>query len=268
MNHQNVLWKKPTGKQALLLALLGLAAGFLSGMFGVGGGILIVPGLIAICSFAPRLASGTSLTAIVPLALVGVTSYASTGDVSWAAAACLAAGGMLGAQLGTWLLSRINQRLLEVIFSGFILISIVLMYFNVPSRDSVIDITWSVAAALLILGIVTGTLSGLLGVGGGVIVVPALMLLFGASDVVAKGTSLLMMIPSALAGTVPNIKRRNMNLPAALIVGVSASATTYLGSYAAHVVSVSLANALFSVFLLFVAGQLLWKAWKGRAKQG
>lgn len=262
MSEDNQLWAKPTGRQAILLALLGLAAGFLSGMFGVGGGILIVPGLIAISSFAPRLASGTSLTTIIPLAIVGVISYAMLGHVSWAAAAFLALGGMSGAQLGTWLLSRINQRLLQIVFSLFILFSIFAMYFNVPARDAAMQIDWANALGLLVLGIFTGTLSGLLGVGGGVVVVPALMLLFGASDVVAKGTSLLMMIPSALAGTIPNVKRRNLNLPAALIVGLSASTTTFLGSHLAHKVSPTIANGLFSVFLLVVAAQLLWKSFR------
>ncbi len=257
-----LLWQKPTGKQAVLLILLGLAAGLLSGMFGVGGGILIVPGLIAVAGFAPRLASGTSLTTIVPLAAVGVISYASQGDVSWVAALLLAAGGMGGAQIGTWLLSRISQRSLQIAFAGFIVFSIVMMFINAPSRDSALQITWATGIGLVILGIFTGTLAGLLGVGGGVVVVPALMLLFGASDLVAKGTSLLMMIPSALAGTVPNIRRRNLNLPAALLVGLSASTTTLLGSYLAHRVSPEIANVAFSVFLAAVAAQLLIRAWR------
>lgn len=262
MIEQDLLWRRPSARQAILLILLGLAAGLLSGMFGVGGGILIVPGLIAIVGFSPRLASGTSLTTIVPLALMGVLSYASQGHVSWIAALLLALGGMGGAQIGTWLLSRISQRQLQIAFAGFVLFSIVMMYINTPSREAMLHVTWASGLGLVILGVFTGTLSGLLGVGGGVVVVPALMLLFGASDLVAKGTSLLMMIPSALAGTVPNMKRRNLNLPAALLVGLSASSTTLLGSYLAHHVSAEVGNALFSVFLFLVAAQLLWRARK------
>ena len=67
----------------------------------------------------------------------------------------------------------------------------------------------------------TGTLAGLLGVGGGIIVVPALMLLFGASDLIAKGTSLLMMIPTAISGTVGNVRRHNVDLFAAALIGVA-----------------------------------------------
>ncbi len=254
------LWARPNRRQTILLIVLGLGAGLLSGMFGVGGGIMIVPGLVAIVGFAPRLASGTSLTTIVPLALVGVASYAAQGDVSWEAAGLLALGGIGGAQIGTWLLSRISSRRLQIVFAGFILFSVVMMFINVPSRAAVLEINWATAVGLLLVGILTGTLSGLLGVGGGIIVVPALMLIFGASDLVAKGTSLLMMIPSALGGTIPNIRRRNLNLPAALIVGLSASTTTLLGSYLAHRISPQVANLLFAVFLLFVAVSMLRKA--------
>ncbi len=59
------------------------------------------------------------------------------------------------------------------------------------------------------------------------------MLLFGTSDLVAKGTSLLMMIPTAVSGTVGNIRRRNVDLVAAALVGVAACTTTALGAWAA-----------------------------------
>ncbi len=247
-----------TNNQLWKLGILGLFAGFLSGMFGVGGGILIVPGLIAIMGFSPRLASGTSLTTIVPLAIVGVFTYRD--DVSWAAAGLLALGGLAGAQLGTWLLSRISSKILQRFFAIFMIASTVMLFLTVPSRDAVISISWGGAVALVALGFAVGTLSGLLGVGGGIIVVPALMLLFGASDLVAKGTSLLMMIPSALAGTVPNLMRKNLDVKAALIVGLSACATTFLGSYVAHLVSPLIANIFFAVFLVVIAVRMLIKS--------
>ncbi len=244
--------------QVFLLILLGLGAGFLSGMFGVGGGILIVPGLIAIMGFTPRLASGTSLITIVPLALVGVLSYRH--DVSWVAGGLLALGGLAGAQLGTWLLSRISSKYLQRFFALFMIASTVMLFVSVPSRDATLEINWVTAAALVAVGFLVGTLSGLLGVGGGIIVVPAMMLLFGASDLVAKGTSLLMMIPSALGGSIPNLLRKNLDLRVAAIVGLSACTTTLLGAQVAHLVSPIVANIFFAVFLVIVAVRMLVKS--------
>ena len=80
---------------------IGLAAGLLSGLFGVGGGTVIVPLLLLFLRFEQRLAAGTSLAAIVPTATVGVVSYAVHGSVAWIPALILAAGAVVGAQIGT-----------------------------------------------------------------------------------------------------------------------------------------------------------------------
>ena len=86
---------------------VGLLAGLMSGLFGVGGGTVIVPLLVLILGFDQRLAAGTSLAAIVPTATVGVISYAVHDSVAWIPALILAVGAVGGAQLGTWLLPRV-----------------------------------------------------------------------------------------------------------------------------------------------------------------
>lgn len=177
---------------------IGLLSGLMSGLFGVGGGTVIVPLLVLLLRFDQRLASGTSLAAVVPTAVVGVVSYAMHGSVAWIPALILAAGAVVGAQLGTWLLARMPLTALRWAFVGFLVVVIVSLFLVIPSREATLALTWPIGAALAATGVVTGVLSGLLGVGGGIVVVPALMLLFGASDLVAKGTSLLMMIPTAI----------------------------------------------------------------------
>ncbi len=255
-----------TPQQWISLAAIGLAAGFLSGMFGVGGGILIVPGLVFVLHFQQKLASGTSLAAIVPLSIVGVISYAALGAVSVPAALLVAAGSIAGARVGTRLLQVIRPKPLQVVFALFMIVVIISLYFSVPDRAAMLTITWISGLGMVAVGIVTGILSGLLGVGGGVIIVPALMLLFGASDLVAKGTSLLIMIPTALVGTFSNVQTKNVDIPAALTVGLPACITTFVGSSVAGRVSPDLANNLFSIFLAFVAAQLLWKTLKPAKK--
>ncbi|WP_447950210.1 sulfite exporter TauE/SafE family protein [Microbacterium aurum] len=243
---------------------VGLAAGLLSGLFGVGGGTVIVPMLVLLLRFDQRLAAGTSLAAIVPTAAVGVVSYAVHGSVAWIPALILAAGAVVGAQIGTWLLARLPQNALRWGFVAFLAVVIVMLFVVVPSRDAELALTLGSIIGLVALGLFTGIMAGLLGVGGGVIVVPALMFLFGTSDLIAKGTSLLMMIPTAVSGTVGNLRRGNVDLLAAGLVGVAACATTAVGAWLATLMSPLVANILFAVFLAFIAVQMAVKAIRAR----
>jgi uncharacterized membrane protein YfcA len=245
---------------------VGLLAGLLSGLFGVGGGTVIVPLLVLILGFDQRLAAGTSLAAIVPTATVGVISYGIHGSVDWVAALILAVGAIGGAQLGTWLLPRVPLTVLRWAFVGFLVLVIVSLFIVVPSRDAELPLTPLTIGGLVLLGVITGTLAGLLGVGGGIIVVPALMLLFGTSDLIAKGTSLLMMIPTAVSGTVGNIRRRNVDLFAAALVGAAACTTTALGAWIATLVDPLTGNMLFAVFLVVIAGQMALRALRGQRR--
>lgn len=243
---------------------VGLAAGLLSGLFGVGGGTVIVPMLVLLLRFDQRLAAGTSLAAIVPTATVGVISYAVHGSVAWIPALILAAGAVVGAQIGAWLLARIPQNALRWGFVAFLAVVIVMLFVVVPARDAELVLTVGSVIGLVALGLFTGIMAGLLGVGGGVIVVPALMFLFGTSDLIAKGTSLLMMIPTAVSGTVGNLRRGNVDLLAAGLVGVAACTTTAVGAWLATLMSPLTANILFAVFLTFIAVQMAVKAIRAR----
>lgn len=243
---------------------IGLAAGLLSGLFGVGGGTVIVPMLVLLLRFDQRRAAGTSLAAIVPTAAVGVISYAMHGSVAWIPALILAAFAVIGAQIGTWLLAHLPQNAVRWGFVAFLVFVIVMLFVVVPSRDAQLDLTWGSGVGLAILGVITGTLAGLLGVGGGVVVVPALMIFFGTSDLIAKGTSLLMMIPTAISGTIGNVRRGNVDLVASALIGVAACTTTALGSWLATLVEPAVGNVLFALFLTFIAVQMALKAVRAR----
>ncbi|AZS37876.1 hypothetical protein CVS47_02523 [Microbacterium lemovicicum] len=243
---------------------VGLLAGLMSGLFGVGGGTVIVPLLVLILGFDQRLAAGTSLAAIVPTATVGVISYAVHGSVAWIPALILAAGAVVGAQIGTWLLPKVSQFALRLAFVAFLLAVIVSLFLIVPSRDAVLELTLWTIVGLVVLGLITGVLAGLLGVGGGIVVVPALMLLFDTSDLIAKGTSLLMMIPTAISGTVGNLRRGNVDLLAAVLVGLAACTTTALGALFATLLDPLAANILFAAFLVFIATQMTVRAVRSR----
>ncbi len=250
----------------LTFVFIGLTAGLLSGLFGVGGGTVIVPLLVLMLHFDQRRAAGTSLAAIVPTASVGVISYAMSGSVAWIAALILAAGAVIGAQIGTRLLPRVSQAALRWGFVVFLVIVIASLFVVIPSRDAEFVLSWWNGAGLVGVGVVTGVIAGLIGVGGGVIIVPVLMLVFGTSDLVAKGTSLLMMIPTAVSGTVGNLRHHNVDLLAAGIIGVSACTMTALGAWLATIMDPFLSNVLFAVYLGVIAVQMAIKALRSRGR--
>jgi len=239
------------------LALIGVAAGLLSGLFGIGGGTIIVPALALWLGMNQRLAAGTSVAAILPTAIVGATSYAIQGHMDWIAAILLAVGIVVGAQVGTHLLARLPIGAIQWAFMVFLVFVIVSLWFVVSQRDAQIDINLLSGTLLVLTGFVTGILSGILGVGGGIVVVPVLMFFFGSSDLVAKGTSLLMMIPGSISGTLGNFRRKNVDLRAAAIVGIAACISVPFGTLLAVWVDPFWGNVAFSLYLVFILGQML-----------
>lgn len=97
--------------------LIGLAAGFLSALFGVGGGILIVPLLVLLLAYEPRPATGTSLAAIGVIALAGTIAYGVRGEVDFGYAALVGLPAAAGAVAGAVLQQRLSQRTLALAFS-------------------------------------------------------------------------------------------------------------------------------------------------------
>jgi uncharacterized membrane protein YfcA len=104
----------------VVLAGIGLAAGFFSALFGVGGGIVVVPLLILLLAYDGRLATGTSLAAIGLTAIFGVASFTALGEVDWANAALVGIPAMGGAVVGTWLQQRVSSRRLVLLFAAFL----------------------------------------------------------------------------------------------------------------------------------------------------
>jgi uncharacterized protein len=110
----------------LALAAIGLAAGVLSGLFGVGGGIVMVPALV-VAGLSQHRAQSTSLAAIVPIAIVGALLFGRADSVNVGAAAVLAAGSLVGARAGALLMHRLSGALLTRIFGVFLIIVAITM---------------------------------------------------------------------------------------------------------------------------------------------
>lgn len=104
-----------------LLAGIGAGAGLLSGLFGVGGGIIMVPAMVLLAGMAQQRASATSLAAIVPIATVGAIIFGGADSVDLLAAAIVVVGSLIGVQLGSRLMPRIGDRRLRMVFAVFMI---------------------------------------------------------------------------------------------------------------------------------------------------
>lgn len=232
----------------IVLIVVGLLVGVLSGMFGIGGGTVIVPALVWL-GLSQRNAAATSTLAIVPTSISGVVSYATGGHVDWLAAVLLFCGMFVGGQIGSWLLSRLPELVLRWIFVAFLVFVVINQVSFVPSRDHQIAMSVTTGICLALLGVIIGTLAGLLGIGGGALAVPSLSILFGASDLIARGTSLLAMFPNSITTSAANLKRRLAHVRTALIIGVTAAVTAPLGTWIAGEVSPRVGAIMFACYL-------------------
>lgn len=242
----------PTAR-LLGLILIGLIAGYLSGLFGVGGGVLIVPALVLALGFAQRRANGTSLAAVVPISIVGAIAYLVAGHIDFAVAGIVFLGSAIGAYAGVRLLHSLSDLVLRWVFIAFLIVVAIRLVIDTPTRATDIEFTAPLMLGLLALGLVTGTLSGLLGVGGGVIMVPILITVFEISDLVAKGVSLLVVIPTGIIATVLSTRRGGVDLRAAAIIGGGGALTALGGAATAFILPPAIAGVLFGAFLLVIA---------------
>jgi len=258
-----------TGTRHALPALgLGAGAGLLSGLFGVGGGALVVPGLTGLLGFSQHAAHATSLAAILLIAPVGLVRLAAGGAVDVGAAGVLSVGAVLGAAAGSRLLPRIPARALRRSFGVFLLLVAARLLLGGDGGGSGevmageatvarVDLDLAGVAGLLVLGVLSGVLSSLLGVGGGVVLVPALALLFASPQVVAQGTSLLVIVPTSLVGAVSHARRGYTRWRIGLGIGAGGAATSLLGAELALRLQGRALALLFGGFLALTAVRTL-----------
>lgn len=239
-------------RRNVLLVLVGTVAGFLSGVFGIGGGILIVPGLIHVAGMDARRAHGTSLAAVLPISVASLIAYSRGGNVDWAVAAWLAVGAMTGAWIGTALLAVISKRRLAIVFSILLVVAGVRLFFDV-SGDGRASLDAVSVVGLLGIGLVTGAIAGLLGLGGGIVLVPYMTIIEGLESVIAKGTAVAVTVPTASVGTWRNRVNDNVDAVAALLVGIPGVALAFAGAWVATRISDTASNVSFAVLIMIVA---------------
>ncbi len=235
---------------------LGLLAGVLSALFGVGGGFLVVPLLIRM-GLPTKRAAATSLAAVIPIACAALIPYAMDRQVHLGVAGILFAGGLIGAAVGTRLLTRVSARAVQYCFVVLLIIAAIRLAVTV-AEGSPGALTWKIDIGLALLGLATGVLSGLHGVGGGFIMVPGMMVIASMPSLLAKGTSLAAIIPTALYGTWRNRSAGLIDTAAAARVAAGGVVASVITGLLAVNLDQRLSNAGFAL-MLFALAVSMWR---------
>jgi uncharacterized protein len=181
-------------------ALVGLAAGLFGGVVGVGGGVIMIMLMVGVTKLNQHQAHGTSVVALVFTGIAGAVPYALKGAIDLPAALVLSAPAVLTAHYGAQFAHSLAEWKLKRSFGAFLVfVSLLLLFKNHLPGLSHPATGWIVLVVLALAGGCTGFLSGMLGIGGGSLMVSAMVLLAGFGQYVAQGTSLLAMVPTGAA---------------------------------------------------------------------
>jgi len=232
--------------------LIGLIAGMFGGLVGLGGGVVMIPLMVGFLKMNQHKAHGTSLVALVFTGISGAITYALKGSIDVVASILIATTAIFTARAGAYYAHALPEWKLKRSFGAFLIfVSVLLLlkpyllFFTVSGTGFVKIIV------LLITGIFTGFLSGMMGVGGGTIMVPAMVLLAGIGQHTAQGISLLAMIPAGGVGAFTHWRLGNVttNLLRGLIPGIFLG--TYVGGTLAHLLPDNILRVIFALVLIW-----------------
>jgi uncharacterized membrane protein YfcA len=263
----------------LLFVLLGSLAGFLAGLLGIGGGIILVPLFLwafDAAGFAPEIivhtAFGTSLGIIIPTALSSTLGHRKRGNVEWHQVAFLGLGGIFGAICGAWLASLLTGVWLKGLFGAMqILVSGKLLLSNPrlpPERTEPVSLK-----ALTLVGLAGGIFSAFFGVGGGVIAVPLMVIALSFPIHLAVGNSSALIVISSLSGAIsymllgwgradlPPFAFGYVNFLVVLLVAPFTIGMARLGVRVASRTAHDKLLKIFAVILILVGLRMIYGAW-------
>jgi uncharacterized membrane protein YfcA len=252
------------------LIFVGVAAGVFAGLFGIGGGIIIVPALILFAGFPLVKATGTSLAAILlPVGILGVIAYYRAKVIDIRASLLVAAGILTSVALGAWLANALPVEIMRRLFAVFCLyvswnfIDPVrrirdLMGRDVPPKLEPESSPHPHALALVAVGVLAGVMAGMFGIGGGNIIVPLLALVLGYPAKRAIATSLgAILLPFGLPGVLVYYHQGTLDLGAAAWVALGLFIGTVFGALITIRLRSATVKLLYGLFLVFVAVRFL-----------
>lgn len=270
-----------------LLFLVGTVTGTLSGLLGIGGGLLMVP-ILTLFGLPLVQATATSLIGVLLSALSGSVQNLRTRDLNWQVSLLLALFGIFTAQIGAWLGDRLPDAWLALSFAGLLLLTIYLMDLRrklqkrealattqtadgneheLANRESGLGKTNPSTALHLppiaAIGLLAGVLSGLFGVGGGVVMVPLQTLFLNETIKSAVRTSLGAIVPIAVSGLAQHAWNGNVLWIPGLCLGLGGIFGAQAGTRLLPKLSDRSVNQLFRLFLIGLAIYMVIRGLRG-----
>lgn len=239
----------------------------LAGLFGVGGGILAVPALGLLLGLDQHAAQGSSLAMIIPTVALGAWRYARRGSVRWSAAAWVGGAAALTGFTSAHLALHLPAGALRILFALFLLFLGIRTAVSARGRGGRAAAAAvpprSAATRQVGIGALVGLLAGLLGVGGGTIATPGLILLCGFGAQEAQGTSLAALVLSSASGAFGYATAGQVDWIASVALFAGAAATVPLGTALAHRLPERTLRLAFGLLVAVVAVSELLRALKG-----
>jgi len=240
-----------TARERVRGLLAGAAAGVSGGLFGVGGGLAMIPLLTGFFGFTQHQAHGTSLAVMGATALAAIVVYGAFAQVMWPIALLVALGSMVTARYGARWAARTSPRGLRRAFAAFLIVVALRLLWRAPEiSDHPVVSGWVGIALGLLLGAAVGVLSGYMGVGGGILAVPAFTLGLGLSQQAAQGTSLAAIVVTAPAGAIEHARHGNVVGRLVPILAIGAILGAPLAAWLAQLLPHAVLVRAFALFLL------------------
>tara|TARA_B100001057_G_C22776734_1_gene921930 strand:- start:65 stop:793 length:729 start_codon:yes stop_codon:yes gene_type:complete len=237
------------------LLIIGIIGGFLSGLLGVGGGVIFVPLLTYFINKDFKINTGVSSMAVIFVSIASSGTYIFNGFSFSVNIIYLIIGGIVGGFIGSKFTELINTLSLQRIFSILLFIVAIRMFYNTNFEATVNENPF----LYLLIGIVAGVLSGLLGIGGGIVRIPLLIIFGGLENIVAQGFSLVGTIPTAITAAIVKLRNKPDLIKQGSLIGLFGILGSVIGGNIAFTISQNILNYIFAVFLLFVGVNLFFK---------
>jgi len=234
---------------SIVALIISFATGILMGMFGSGGSILIIPILVHLAGLDPRTATTASLVVVGLTSLIACVQHAISGGVRMKVAGAFALAGIPGAYIGSRAMGTLSPTMLMLFFACFMIVMALLMLrqrrFEPAPEPS--------PAKIIPIGLGIGVLTGVIGVGGGLLVVPSLLVFGGVTMADAIGTSLVIITINCVSGLRGRLPGSN-TIPWDITLGyaLAAVAGTFIGHAIAKRMSVAGLHRSFAIFVLVV----------------
>ncbi len=237
--------------------VLGFGIGLSLGLLGGGGSILTVPALVYLVGQSPQVAVTTSLAIVGANSMMGAMFHNSKGKLDWKVALIFGSAGMLVAFLSAGISTHIAPEILLVVFAVLMLV-IGMMLLLRRTREEETSYTAKPLWLVLVSGAGVGLLTGILGVGGGFLVVPALVMLLGLPIQVAVGTSLVVIAMNSAAGFLGHVGSGSFDWMVTLVFVAAGLVGTFSGMRLSSRLSSSKLQKAFAVFVIALAFFLLF----------